>query len=115
MKHLIALMLIPSALWAGEFTLLEGDTALKRSEIMEMTARADVVFYDGGRSRYSTGGSYSYTYDGGAAAFGLFTVEQDGTICITYRNGRNRCDRFVHSHDRLVMLTQDGQRFAIKP
>lgn len=115
MKLIIALVLFPSALWAIDFKLLQGDIALSRGEVMEMTSQSVVEFFEGGQSRYSAGGSYSYTYQGGATAFGHFVVTQDGMICITYRNGRDRCDRFVHSHGRLVMLTQDGQRFAIRP
>lgn len=116
MRYVMALLLLPSALWASEFTLLDGDTPLSRDEVVEMTARHVLEFYEGGQSRYSVGGSYSYTYpNGGGSAFGRFTVAADGEICIAYRNGHSRCDRFVRSHGRLVMLTADGQRFAIRP
>lgn len=74
-----------------------------------------MAFYAGGWSRYSVGGAYSYTYASGASAFGTFDIGEDGTICVAYRNGRARCDRFVRSHGRLVMLTADGQRFPVRP
>ncbi len=115
MKYFLALMLFPTALFADDLTLLEGDVALSHAEVSQMTQRPFVEFYEGGRSRYSVGGSYSYTYANGGTSFGRFNVEQDGRICISYRNGRRRCDRFVHSHGKLVMLTQDGQRFPIRP
>ncbi len=115
MKLFLALMLLPSALWADTYKHLADDTVLSRAEVIGMTSQGVLEFFEGGQSRYSVGGSYSYTYQGGGTAFGRFTVAEDGLVCITYRNGRDRCDRFVRSHGRLVMLTQDGQRFAIRP
>lgn len=115
MRYWIAFLLVPTALWADEFPMLAGDSALSHAEVVQMTARPVVEFYEGGQSRYSAGGSYSYSYAGGGTAFGQFEIAPDGTVCVAYRNGRSRCDRFVRSHGRLVMLTQDGQRFAIRP
>ena len=117
MRSLIALLAI-IALPAGaeEFPLLGGDTALSRAEVVSLTEGDDVVFFEGGRSRYSVGGAYSYTYpDDGGTAFGTFEVTPEGLICIAFRNGHSRCDRFVRSHGRLVMITQKGDRFPIRP
>ncbi len=115
MRILFLLMIWPVAVWADDFAALSGDTVLSRAELTEMTAGRTLEFYEGGVSHYSVGGAYSYTYpDNGGTAFGQFTVGED-EICIAYRNGRSRCDRFVRSHGRLVMLTEDGQRFAIRP
>ena len=115
MLILFFLILWPAAVWADEFTSLSGDVALSVAELTEMTAGRALEFYEGGVSLYSVGGAYSYTYpNNGGTAFGQFTVGED-EICIAYRNGHSRCDRFVRSHGRLVMLTQDGQRFAIRP
>lgn len=115
MRLLILLLSLPSALWAADFKVLEADVVLSRAEVVEMTSGGLLTFYEGGQSRYSVGGSYSYSYDQGATAYGRFAVGDDGVVCIEYRNGRTRCDRFVRSHGRLVMLTEDGQRFAIRP
>lgn len=116
MRVIISIFLCaPALLWAGEFQLLQDDVALSREEVVEVTAGEVLTFYDGGRSKYSVGGAYSYTYDQGSTAFGSFTVGADGLVCIAYRNGRSRCDRFVHSHGRLVMLTANGDRFAVRP
>lgn len=82
---------------------------------MEMTRNQTLIFYEGGQSRYSVGGAYSYSYQGGGTAFGRFQIEGDGTICIAFNNGRSRCDAFVRSHGRLVMITQSGDRFPIRP
>lgn len=115
MRFIVFLLCLPVAVWAEDFQLLETDEALSRDEVVEVTASQALTFYDGGQSKYSAGGSYSYTYDQGGTAFGTFNVEADGMVCIAYRNGHSRCDRFVRSHGRLVMLTADGQRFAIRP
>lgn len=100
---------------AAEFDLLAGDRVLSAAEMEDMTARHLLEFYEGGQSRYSAGGAYSYTYEGGGTAFGQYEIGPEGTICITFRNGRDRCDQFVRSHGRLVMITQSGDRFPIRP
>lgn len=104
---------LPAA--AADFSLLDGDRVLSRDEVVAMTKRDVVEFYEGGQSRYSEGGSYSYTYQGGGTAFGTFEIGPDGVICILFQNGRDRCDQFVRSHGRLVMITQSGDRFPIRP
>lgn len=114
MRFLI-LLFLPLPVFAQDYNALDGDVPLDRAAVVEM-AQQTVTFYEGGQSRYSVGGAYSYTYpNGGGTAFGTFEVADDGEVCIAYRNGHSRCDRFVRSHGRLVMLTQDGQRFAIRP
>jgi len=115
MRLLAFLLLLPTAAIASDFAVLKGDTPLTREEVIALTQTHLVEFYEGGQSRYSVGGSYSYTYQSGGTAFGKFEVGPEGAICIKYRNGRNRCDRFVRSHGRLVMITQTGDRFPIRP
>ncbi|MEM9967018.1 MAG: hypothetical protein AAF755_02825 [Pseudomonadota bacterium] len=95
--------------------MLNTDTALSREEVSQLTRNQMIEFYEGGQARYSVGGSYSYTYQGGGTAFGQFNVAQDGVVCITFQNGRSRCDQFVYSHGRLVMITEKGERFPIRP
>lgn len=77
----------------------------------------DLEFFDGGISRYSPGGSYSWTYsaeNGGESWFGVHSIGSDGTVCIDFRTLRSRCDMFVQSGERLVLLTEDGQRFPVR-
>ncbi|KEJ90979.1 hypothetical protein [Sulfitobacter donghicola] len=115
MKILFALLLFPTLTFADEFKSLSGDEALSRDEVVALTSNHKLEFYEGGVSHFSVGGAYSYAYEGGGTAFGSFVVENDGLVCIAYRNGRSRCDRYVRSHGRVVMLTQSGERFAIRP
>jgi hypothetical protein len=106
---------LPSVLAASGFEMLENDVALTPAEMAALTDNRVVEFYEGGQSRYSVGGSYSYTYQGGGTAFGRFRVQDGGVICIEFNNGRSRCDQFVYSHGRLVMITESGDRFPVRP
>lgn len=75
-----------------------------------------LTFFDDGQSKFSAGGAYSYTYaNGGGTAFGAYEVGEDGTVCIAFRNGFGRCDRYVESGGRVVMLTEKGERFPVRP
>lgn len=100
---------------AEDWAFREGDRALSRDEVDRLTAGQTIVFYDDGRSKYSVGGAYSYTYASGESAFGRYDIADDGTVCIAYRNGFSRCDRYVESAGRIVLLTQSGLRFPIRP
>lgn len=92
-----------------------GDRILSPAEIENLTSGNTLVFYDDGQSKYSAGGAYSYTYASGESAFGTYTIAQDGTICIAYRNGFDRCDRYVKNGRNIVLLTQAGLRFPVRP
>lgn len=117
MKFFLALVMtcIPAALWAADWALRDSDRTLTRDEVETLTVGQTIVFYDDGRSKYSAGGSYSYTYASGDAAYGQYEITEDGTVCIAYRNGFSRCDRYVQSGQRIVLLTEKGERFPIRP
>lgn len=116
MRHLIfvflALCALPVA--AADWALRDADRVLTRDEVEALTAGQTIVFYDDGRSRYAVGGEYSYTYASGASAYGRYEIAEDGTVCIQYRNGFGRCDRYVENGGRIVLLTEDGLRFPIR-
>lgn len=83
----------------------------------EVTGRT-LTFYDDGQSKFSAGGAYSYTYsasNGGGSQFGTWFAEPEGVICIAYRNGLSRCDMYVRADGRLVVLTEEGGRFPVRP
>ncbi len=112
---LIAMFLIPTAAAAQDWALRAGDKLLSHMEVAQLTTGQTLVFYDDGQSKFSAGGAYSYTYASGQSAYGRYRIEPDGTVCIQYRNGFARCDRYVQSGTRIVLLTEDGQRFPIRP
>lgn len=115
MRLILAFLLLPTGVLADGFNQLEGDTMLTRDQVVGLTAGHVLTFYEGGSSRYSVGGAYSYSYESGATAYGRFEVGSAGDVCVTFANGRTRCDRFVRSHGRLVLLTEDGGRYPARP
>ena len=117
MKLIFALLLtcMPVPLLAAEWALRDSDRVLSREEVETLTAGQTIVFYDDGRSAYSVGGSYSYTYASGEAAYGSYEIAKDGTVCISYRNGFSRCDRYVENGERIILLTEKGLRFPVRP
>ncbi|WP_227268269.1 hypothetical protein [Roseobacter weihaiensis] len=110
----LAALCVAMPAFAADWALRETDRVLTRDEVETLTTGQTIVFYDDGQSRYAAGGSYSYTYASGEAAFGSYRIAEDGTVCIQYRNGFGRCDRYVQSGTRFVLLTQDGLRFPIR-
>ncbi len=77
-----------------------------------------LVFYDDGQAQFSPDGGYAYTLsdiNGGATSFGTYQLSDDGVVCVTYENGLSRCDLYVKSGDRLVVITQEGGRFPVRP
>ncbi|MFK7762056.1 MAG: hypothetical protein AB8B62_02245 [Roseobacter sp.] len=100
---------------AGDWAVRSDDRVLSHAEVQDLISGKILIFYDDGQSKYSAGGAYSYTYASGESAFGTYKIVQDGTICIAYRNGFERCDRYVESDRNIVLLTQDGLRFPVRP
>ncbi len=91
-----------------------GDVPVDPETLMGRT----LTFYDDGQSRYSAGGSYSFTYgvqNGGGTAYGVYRVVDDGSICVDFRNGFSRCDLYVMNAGRLLLITQDGARYPVRP
>lgn len=100
---------------AQDWDFREIDRALSQKEVEALTLGQTIEFYDDGKSKYSAGGAYSYTYASGESAFGTYEIGADGTVCVSYRNGFGRCDRYVESSGRIVLLTERGLRFPIRP
>ncbi|MEL6886384.1 MAG: hypothetical protein AAFP87_17880 [Pseudomonadota bacterium] len=116
MRLLLLLLLTAMPAAAQDWALRSDDTPLTRAEVVALIDGQTLVFFDDGQSKFSVGGGYSYTYaNGGGTAFGTYEVGADGTVCIQFRNGFGRCDRYVASGARVVMLTQKGERFPLRP
>ena len=101
---------------AADWNLQPGDEPLSPAELQDLVGRT-LMFYDDGQSAYSAGGSYSYTYgasNGGGTAFGTYRIDGDGSVCVEFRNGFSRCDFFVRSGERLVLITEAGDRFPVR-
>jgi hypothetical protein len=120
MNRLLALSLLlasPALLNAQDWGLRAGDQPLSSAQMRDLTGRT-LTFYDDGVSKYSAGGSYSYTYgpqNGGGTAFGTFEFNEDGSVCTAFRNGFSRCDLLVMNAGRMILITETGDRFPIRP
>lgn len=114
-KTTIALIFTASFASAQSWNDRGGDIVLNETELTERLVGQSIVFFDDGESSYSADGRYSYTYDGGATAYGVYSLKPDGVVCVDFENGFARCDRFVLSGDRLVLQTEKGERFPIRP
>ena len=112
---LTLLLVFASIAMADGWALRDTDRILSAEEVAALTHGQIIEFYDDGQSRYFEDGGYSYTYASGAQAFGRYNIESDGTVCIDYRNGFSRCDRYIEANGRIVLLTEGGLRFPIRP
>ena len=112
-RNLIFALLIASPSWAAEWPTKPGDIPLSPVELEQLAGRT-LTFYDDGQSKFSAGGAYSYTYASGDSAFGTYSIAQDGSVCIAYRNGFSRCDLYVRSGDRLILIDEKGDRYPVR-
>jgi hypothetical protein len=111
---LFCVVLLAGSASAQDWAFRNGDEILDREALDELVSGSALTFYDDGTSRFSAGGAYSYTYAGGATAFGAFTIADAGQICIRFRNGFGRCDTYVRNAGRLILLTEKAQRFPVR-
>ncbi|MEL6839583.1 MAG: hypothetical protein AAFP85_09840 [Pseudomonadota bacterium] len=110
-------LFLASTAHAQSFETRPSDTLLDSDALATIILGRDLEFFDGGVSRYSPGGSYSWTYsaaNGGGSWYGTHQIGADGTVCIDFRTLRSRCDMFVQAGERLVLLTEDGQRYPVR-
>lgn len=114
----MALVAGSGPVWAEGWALRAGDDALTEADARALTANRTLTFYDDGQARYLADGRYAWIYseaNGGGTATGHFTVRDDGAVCVALDNGRSRCDLYVRSAGRLVLITETGGRFPVRP
>lgn len=110
-----ALVIAARPVAAEEWNLRDTDIPLTSAQVAALTAGRTLTFHDDGQSKFSVSGAYSYTYGNeGGTAFGRFTVEKDGRVCIDFTNGRQRCDLYVKSGGLLMMISERGDRFPVR-
>ena len=80
MRSVFLLLLLATPALAQGWQLRAGDRALTIDEIDAHIVGHTLVFFDDGQAKFSVGGAYSYTYDGGGSSFGSFRVGPDGVI-----------------------------------
>ncbi len=113
-RYLILALLAANPLLAADWPTKPGDVPLTPQEL-DALAGQTLTFYDDGQSKFSAGGAYSYTYASGESAFGTYSIAEDGSICIAYRNGFSRCDLYVRRGERLILIDEKGDRYPVRP
>lgn len=113
MRYLILALLAASPVVAAEWPTKPGDIPLSSEELDALAGRT-LTFYDNGKSKFSAGGAYSFTYASGESAFGTYSIADDGSVCIAYRNGFSRCDLYVRSGERLILIDEKGDRYPVR-
>ena len=112
MRYLILLSLLATPLQAQD--LRSGEALLSDDDMAEWIFGRSHTFFDGGVSFFSVTDSYSYTYTDGGVAYGRYERAGPGQVCTYFNHGFERCDTYVRSNGRLVLITEDGTRFPIR-
>ena len=47
-------------------------------------------------------------------AEGVYRIEADGSVCVDFINGFSRCDLYVRSGDRVILLDEKGDRYPLR-
>ena len=116
-RTLTALALIAATpLAAQDWAHRAGDVAFA-AEALDARLRGRVLtFFDDGQSHYFEDGRYTYTYaNQGGTAYGYWRVDAGSVVCIEFVHGAARCDRLVLNGARLILLTEGGDRFPVRP
>jgi hypothetical protein len=117
-RNLVAsiLFLCPVSVLAADWTLRQTDRPFDADELAALPGQS-FVFYDDGEAAFGANGAYSYTYsaaNGGGTRWGSYNVAPDGSVCIDFVNGFSRCDLYVHSGNRVVLITETGERYPVR-
>ncbi len=118
MRFILPIVMMASPAVAQEFVPREGDVVLDAAAMAADVVGARHEFYDGGVSFFSVSGTYTYTYADGGRAYGSYELRDGGAggvVCTSFAQGFSRCDMYVRNADRLVLITQDGDRFPVRP
>ncbi|WP_108852754.1 hypothetical protein [Albidovulum aquaemixtae] len=111
---LVILSLVQPAFAEG-WGMKSGDVVFTKAELSEFIAENEVRFYDGGHSEYGPDDAYAYVYEGGDRAEGRYRIEEDGSVCVDFRNGWSRCDLYVRNGGRVLLIDEKGDRYPLKP
>ncbi|MEQ9694543.1 hypothetical protein [Shimia sp. SDUM112013] len=115
MKSIFVLLLLAGPVWAEDWKMRDGDRLFSAEELLARLTASSLVFYDDGESVYGNEGAYTYTYGGGGRWEGWYDIHEGSVVCVTFVTGASRCDRIVENAGRLVLLTEAGERFPVRP
>ncbi|MCB2136349.1 MAG: hypothetical protein KDE08_10460 [Rhodobacteraceae bacterium] len=99
---------------AADWAIRSGEVPFTPDGLRDFIAANEVRFYDGGRSVYGPGTAYAYVYSNDDRAEGVYRIEADGSVCVDFINGFSRCDLYVRSGDRVILLDEKGDRYPLR-
>ncbi len=102
---------------AADWVLRPGDQPFDQVDLASLAGQS-FTFFDDGRAAYGDQGAYSYTYsaeNGGGTAHGSYNIAQDGSVCVVFANGRQRCDLYVRNGVRVILISETGDRYPVRP
>ena len=117
MTRLLTLFaLLPTLALAETWVPRESDTLFDQAALDARLRGETITFFDDGQSRFFDDGRYTYTYaNDGGTGYGYFVINENSTICVDFVTGFSRCDMYVlDAEDRLVVITESGDRFPVK-
>jgi len=85
-----------------------GDARLGKVEVTRLISGKTVKFSRGGWTRYGADGSYHWK---GKSNGSVWSVKNDGAVCVDFPSGARRCDIYVRSRVGIVLINAKGKRF----
>lgn len=93
----------------------DSDRLLDQAELTQLLSGQILEFYDNSLSFYLSDNEYEYRYAPGDDPFvGTYTVTTEGSVCVTFENGFDRCDLIVDDGKRYVMIIANGDRYPVR-
>ena len=108
---------MPSITFAQNWVPRDTDTLFTQLDLEARLRGETITFFDDGQSQFFEDGRYTYTYaNDGGTGYGYFEIKTDSTICVEFVTGFSRCDMYViDAANRLVVITEAGDRFPVRP
>lgn len=93
----------------------DSDTRLAPAALSTLLSGHIVRFHDGGFATFGADGQYAYAYDTGDQIWrGVYEVQEDSRVCVDFENGFSRCDTYIKDGERLILITDKGDRYPAK-
>ncbi len=93
----------------------DSDTLLAPAALTTVLSGNIVRFHDGGFATFGPDGQYAYAYDSGDQIWrGVYEVREDSLVCVDFDNGFSRCDTYIKDGERLILITDSGDRYPAK-
>lgn len=116
-RYVLLLTLLPGLAMTDPLVPRDSDTLFDHATLDARLRGQTITFFDDGQSRFFEDGRYTYTYaNDGGTGYGYFEIRDDSTICVDFVTGFSRCDLYVlDGAGRLVIITETGDRFPVRP